>query len=240
MRAGYLLAAILVSICGWLFWPRSGAFTVDETLYAFQDGFLEMSSQGVIHYVDEGEGPVILLLHGNPTWSFLYRKMIPGLAEEHRVIAPDYPGFGLSKARAGFGFTAVEQAAVMDEFLSRMDLREVTLFVQDWGGPIGLFLAERNPDRIQRLVIGNTWAWPIERDSQRRFSQIMGGPVGKFIAWCCNGIVRLFFARGVVTPLSQEELRMYLAPFETRASRTPHACLPCRAHGRELLSGGRA
>src|SRR5207302_280108 len=117
-----------------------------------------------VHYVDEGQGPVVLMLHGNPSWSFLYRKIIRELSTNHRCIAVDYPGFGLSTARAGYGFTPREHSAVVEKWAASLDLKDVTLMVQDWGGPIGLGWAGRNPDRVKALLIGNTWAWPVNGD----------------------------------------------------------------------------
>jgi haloalkane dehalogenase len=99
----------------------------------------------VVHYVDEGTGAPLLLLHGNPTWSFLYRKIIVGLRDRYCCIAVDYPGFGLSTPRRGYGFTPAEHAKVLEELVDHLDLRDITLMVQDWGGPIGFAVATRQP-----------------------------------------------------------------------------------------------
>ena len=110
-----------------------------------------------MHYVDEGSGAPVLLLHGEPTWAFLYRKMIPRLAGVARVVAPDYFGFGRSDKPTriedysyDFHYGSIERLA--DE----LDLRDATVVVQDWGGPIGLRLAVEHPERVSRLVILNT------------------------------------------------------------------------------------
>jgi haloalkane dehalogenase len=110
-----------------------------------------------MHYVDEGAGDPVLVLHGEPTWAYLYRKMIPPLAAMARVIAPDYFGFGRSDKPTriedysyDFHYRSIERLA--DE----LDLRETTVVVQDWGGPIGLRLAVERPERVCRLVILNT------------------------------------------------------------------------------------
>src|SRR3712207_2977573 len=94
-----------------------------------------------LHYEDVGDGPPLLLLHGNPTSSFLYRHVIAGLRDRFRCIAPDYPGFGRSVAPPGYGFTPVEHAAVIERLVIELDLRDVTMMVQDWGGPIGFAVA---------------------------------------------------------------------------------------------------
>ena len=132
---------------------------VPSELYPFADRYAEVAGC-VVHYVDEGSGPPLLMLHGNPTWSFLYREIIPGLRDRYRCIAVDHPGFGLSVPRRGYGFTPAEHADVLEQLVLRLDLREITLMVQDWGGPIGFAVATRHPDRFAGFVIGNTWAWP--------------------------------------------------------------------------------
>jgi haloalkane dehalogenase len=118
--------------------------------YAEQDGLR-------MHFVDEGEGDPILLLHGEPTWSFLYRKMIAPLAEVARVVAPDYFGFGRSdKPTDPRWYSYDRHAESIARLVVELDLRRLTLVVQDWGGPIGFRVAVENPDRIARLVVLNT------------------------------------------------------------------------------------
>lgn len=110
-----------------------------------------------MHYVDEGRGETILCLHGEPTWGYLYRKMIPPLAAAHRVVAPDFVGFGRSDKyadRSAYSFqTHVDK---LTGFLESLDLKGITLVCQDWGGLIGLRVAAENPARFARLVIMNT------------------------------------------------------------------------------------
>ena len=113
---------------------------VDDKLFPFKSRFVELSGN-VVHYVDEGEGPILLMLHGNPTWSFVYRNVIAELSGSFRCIAPDYPGFGLSTPAPGYEFHPADHARVVGEFVDRLDLRDVTLIAQDWGGPIGLTAA---------------------------------------------------------------------------------------------------
>jgi haloalkane dehalogenase len=110
-----------------------------------------------MHYLDEGQGEPILLLHGEPTWSFLYRRMIPRLRTRFRCVAPDYIGFGRSDKWTNveaYSFSA--HSAMLERFVAALDLRGITLVVQDWGGPLGLYYAIRHPDRMARLVILNT------------------------------------------------------------------------------------
>jgi haloalkane dehalogenase len=124
--------------------------------YAFAPHYLEQDDLRM-HYVDEGSGDPVLLLHGEPTWAYLYRKLIPPLAGVARAVAPDYFGFGRSDKPTriedysyDFHYRSIELLA--DE----LDLREATVVVQDWGGPVGLRLAVEHPERVARLVILNT------------------------------------------------------------------------------------
>ncbi len=135
-----------------------------------------------IHYVDEGRGPTLLLLHGNPTWSFLYRHLIRELAPRFRCVAPDFPGFGLSTAPSGYDFRPATHADILREFIHALDLRDIVMMVQDWAGPIGLSAAAREPSRFRGFVIGNTWAWSGKGDPHfERFSRLMGGKIAGFL-----------------------------------------------------------
>ena len=114
-----------------------------------------------VHYVDEGpkDGPVMLLLHGMPTWAYLYRDMIPRLvAAGYRCIAPDHAGFGRSdKPTDIHWYTIARHTEILTTLITALDLDEVTLVCQDWGGPIGLAQAVIMPERFQRLIIMNSW-----------------------------------------------------------------------------------
>jgi len=126
--------------------------------YPFAPHYLDW--QGLrMHYADEGAGPPVLLLHGEPTWSYLYREIIPPLvAAGFRCIAPDYVGFGKSDKVVEDGWYVIERHIESVRFLiESLDLREATLVVHDWGGPIGLRQAADMPERFSRLVILNTW-----------------------------------------------------------------------------------
>lgn len=110
-----------------------------------------------MHYVDEGSGDPVVLFHGEPTWAYLYRKMIPPLAERHRVIAPDYAGFGRSDKPTDHAFYTYDRhCELMSGLLAELDLTGATVVVQDWGGPIGLRWAVENQERVAGAVILNT------------------------------------------------------------------------------------
>ena len=109
-----------------------------------------------MHYVDEGSGEPIFLIHGEPTWSYLYRNFIPTLAKDFRVIAPDHMGFGKSESPPGGVYTLDRHAQNLIALIEELDLRDITLVMQDWGGPIGAVIASRLPERMKRFVAMNT------------------------------------------------------------------------------------
>jgi haloalkane dehalogenase len=159
-----------------------------EPHYTEQDGLR-------LHHLDEGSGDPVVLFHGEPTWSYLYRKMIPPLvAAGHRCIAPDYFGFGRSdKPTAQDWYSYVGHVASMMLLVEELDLRHATAVVQDWGGPIGLRVATEMPDRFDRLVILNTGvmsgqsrmsdAWWAFHDFVERVKPDV--PVGLLVARAC-------------------------------------------------------
>src|SRR3954452_13109952 len=104
-----------------------------------------------MHYVDEGAGDPVLLLHGEPTWSFLYRNVVPPIAAVARVLAPDYLGFGRSdKPLAASWYSSDAHYGSIERLVEELDLRSLTIVVQDWGGPIVLRLAAEQPERVDR------------------------------------------------------------------------------------------
>ena len=182
-------------------------FTPSPDLYPFESRFFE-SSAGRLHYVEEGSGQPLLFLHGNPTWSFLYRHLISKLSARFHCIAPDQLGFGLSERPPGFGYTPAEQAAVIGELIAELDLRELIVMVQDWGGPVGLSAASSASDRIAGLVLGNTWFWPSSAYF-RAFSRVMSTrPMQRQILQR-NLFVERFIPAGVIRELSDHEMDHY-------------------------------
>ena len=204
---------------------------LSEDLFPFADQYADIDGARV-HYVDEGSGPTLLLLHGNPTWSFLYRDIIVGLRDRFRCVAPDYPGFGLSVAPPGYGYTPAEHAKVIEALLLHLDLTEVTLMVQDWGGPIGFAVAARQPDRFAAFVIGNTWAWPKSDPGTQLFARLLGGPIGGYLIRHRNFFVERIIPLGVKRKqLSEAVMAAYRGPFPTPRSRQPVHVFP-----REILA----
>jgi haloalkane dehalogenase len=202
-----------------LWWP------VDDDLFHVVHRWVEVDGAR-IHYVDEGSGEPILLLHGNPTWSFLYRKIIVGLRDRFRCVALDYPGYGMSTAPLQYCFTPREHSTVVEHFVDKLELENLTMMVQDWGGPIGLGFAGRRPELVHRIVIGNTFAWPLTDRRVRVFSAALGGWPGRLLNRWFNLVPRVFFIRGFAHKLPPRVVAQYMAPWRDPLRRAPAAIGP--------------
>ncbi len=138
---------------------------VSEELYPFMPHWQELPSGHRMHYVDEGDrdAPPVLMLHGNPTWSFYWRRLIKALSATHRVVAPDHIGCGKSDKPDDdtYSYRLAERIDDVEHLVERLGLRDITLAVHDWGGMIGMGWAHRHPDLVARLVILNTAAFPM-------------------------------------------------------------------------------
>jgi haloalkane dehalogenase len=128
--------------------------------YPFASHFVDVDG-GRMHYVDEGErdAPPLLCLHGNPTWSFYFRRLVRAFSSDHRVVALDHIGCGLSDKPQRWTYTLAAHAENVERLVLALDLRDITLVVHDWGGAIGMGFARRRPERVARLVILNTAAF---------------------------------------------------------------------------------
>jgi haloalkane dehalogenase len=186
-----------------------------EPRYLDQDGLR-------MHYLDEGTGDPVLCLHGEPTWSFLYRKMIPPLAKVARVVAPDYFGFGRSDKPTDVDwYTYDRHSASILRLVEELDLRGLTVVVQDWGGPIGLRLAVEQRGRVERLVIMNTGVGGGRAPSEAwlRFRDVVRAAGGDFQP---GRLIRTSAVRG----LGDEVMAAYDAPFPTAESKAGALAFP--------------
>ncbi|MFO0722728.1 MAG: haloalkane dehalogenase [Myxococcota bacterium] len=184
--------------------------------YAFRPHYLSVESGLSMHYLDEGApaDPVVLLLHGEPTWSYLYRKMVPIFVRAGlRVIAPDLIGFGKSdKIRDPRAYTYAKHVGWVLRLIESLDLKGITLFCQDWGSLIGLRIVGEHPARFERVVVANGFLPTAQRSPGRaflawrafaRYSPVF--PVGRIVG------------SGCVTKLSPPIRAAYDAPFPSRA-----------------------
>lgn len=182
--------------------------------FPFQPRYLEQDGLR-LHYLDEGEGDPVLCLHGNPTWSFLYRKMVPGLAGAARVVCPDYFGFGRSDKPTDLAwYTYDRHCESIRRLVEELDLQRMTVVVQDWGGPIGMRLAVEQPDRVARLVIMNTGVGGgrAPNDVWLAFRDVVRASAGAFQP---GRLIRRACVRG----LADELVAAYDAPFPTPESK---------------------
>jgi haloalkane dehalogenase len=132
--------------------------------YPFEPRFLE-TPHGRMHYVESGRGAPVLCLHGSSTWSLVYRELLHGIGDHARVIAPDLVGFGLSEKPADPDlYTLDGHVEDVSALIRELGLRDLTLVLEDWGGPVGLGAAARAPGLVRRLVLINTWATPGARE----------------------------------------------------------------------------
>lgn len=199
---------------------------VDLPGYPFSPNYFECGGDlaGLrMHNLDEGEGPPILLLHGEPTWAYLYRKMIPTLQGIGRVVAPDFIGFGRSdKVTEVDWYSYNRHVDSIVQLIEHLDLTDITLVVQDWGGPIGLRVAVEQQDRFARLVILNTGVfrpgpnWPTPGFlAWRRFAEENPDlPVGTIVQGA------------TLTQLPDDVVAAYEAPFPDVASKAGAAAFP--------------
>lgn len=170
---------------------------VDRQQYPFEPRSLNVGA-GTMRYVDEGTGPPIVMVHGTPTWSFLYRDLIKGLRHRYRCVAPDHLGFGLSDKPAGAPYRPEDQAKRLGRLIDTLALEDITLMVHDFGGPIGLAYAIEHPTNVSRLVLFNTWMWSFVGDRQMQWiGRVFAGRVGRFLyerwAFAVNVLFRRAF-----------------------------------------------
>jgi haloalkane dehalogenase len=212
--------------------PRIGSGLVAEVFRTPDERFEDLPGYGFdphwfetdglrLHYVDEGDGDPVVCFHGEPTWAFLYRKLLPPLVDGgFRVVCPDYAGFGRSDKPTDRGWYSYDRhVQLVADVLGSLDLREATVVVQDWGGPIGLRWAVENADRVARLVILNTG--------------LFTGRVSKgFLAWRDFAEknpdlpVGFVIKGATATEVSDEVLAAYEAPFPTPESKAGAAEFP--------------
>ncbi len=196
---------------------------VPDSLYPFEGRRFDLHGLGY-HYLDEGSGEPVIMVHGNPTWSLYYRRLVLAVRESRRAIVPDHIGMGLSDKPddAVYDYTLSRRVADFDAFLDHLALdRPLTLIAHDWGGMIAMCWAVRNPDRVARIVLMNTAAFPLP-DHMRLPIALWFVRNTRMAPW----LVRRFnlFSHGAtwLAPakrMSRELRRAYRAPYDTPANR---------------------
>jgi len=194
---------------------------LDTTLYPFDNKYIQLNA-GKMHYVDEGKGDIILFIHGTPTWSFLYRDYISSLSKEYRCIAIDHIGFGLSEKPQYFDGKPQSHSKNLSEFIEKLNLKDITLVVHDFGGPIGLSSAIKNHTRIKQFVMFNTFLWETKNSpNAKKIDKIINSGIGKFLYLRMNFspkflLKKMFYDK---KKLTKKIHKQYIYPFPNKISR---------------------
>ena len=203
---------------------------VSDDMYPFESRFFATPSGHRMHFVDEGVGEPIVFVHGNPAWSFEFRHLIEGLRSEFRCVAPDHIGFGLSsRSDRREDHHPESHANRFAVLLDHLDLRDMTLFMTDWGGPIGLDFARKHPDRVRRIALANSWCWPVGDDFHfKSFSALMSSWIGQYLIKRHNIFVNKVMPKAVGNRniLTPEIMAHYRAAQPSPAARAASAALP--------------
>jgi haloalkane dehalogenase len=193
------------------------------SLYPFAGHFLDVGGGVRCHYLDEGQGEPVVMLHGNPTWSFYYRNLVHGLKDRYRTVVPDHVGCGLSdKPDDGrFEYTLRRRVGDLEILLEHLGLREnLTLVLHDWGGMIGMAFASRHPERVRRLVVLNTAAFRLPAGKRLPWSlRMCRGPAGPLLVRGLNAFSRAAVRFCCRRPLARSVRAGYLAPYDSWKNR---------------------
>jgi cis-3-alkyl-4-acyloxetan-2-one decarboxylase len=191
------------------------------TLYPFSPKSFRTTGGARMSYLDEGPrgDEAVLMLHGNPTWSFYYRELVRELSGTLRCVAPDHVGMGLSEKPAGYAYTLASRIADIEALVDGLGLKRIHLVVHDWGGAIGFGVAARQPGRVGRIVIQNTAAFPSAR-IPARIALCRAPYLGAFIVRGLNGFAEPATWMAMASRrLTWDERRGYLHPYGSWASR---------------------
>lgn len=194
---------------------------VDRAQWPFPSRWVAVPG-GKLRTVDVGEGPVVLFSHGTPTWSFEWRHLVSALSGRYRCVAPDHLGFGRSERPSGADYGPEAHSARFLALVEALDLRDITLVVHDYGGPIAIPVALET-DRVKRLVVFNSFLWPFDDDPEMRSRAAFAGSwVGGLLYRWANLSLRAITpsAYGDRRKLTPEIYAHYLAPFEDRGARS--------------------
>lgn len=185
--------------------------------YTFTSNYIEIESHR-LHYIDEGKGPTLVLVHGNPTWSFFYRKLISSLRTQYRVIAIDHIGCGLSDKPQNYSYTLEQHINNLSAILSKLEIKKCSLILHDWGGAIGMGYAGKFPDSIEKLVVFNTAAFRSQA-LPKRIALCRVPIIGKLLVRGLNGFARAATYMAVTKPLDPLTKEYYLMPYDSWQNR---------------------
>ncbi len=185
--------------------------------YPFPSKYLKINGYR-LHYIDEGEGPVIVLVHGNPTWSYYYRRLISLLSTSNRVIALDHLGCGFSDKPGRYNYNLENHIGNLTTLLQSLEIEKCSLIVHDWGGTIGMGYAVRYPESIEKVVILNTAAFRSQRIPFR--IRVCRWPLlGKILVRGCNGFAWPATFMAVSRPMKKNVAAAFIAPYDSWKNR---------------------
>ncbi len=200
--------------------------------FPFVSRYIELGSRR-IHYVEEGSGAPVLFVHGNPTWSYLWRNILPRVAAQtgRRGIALDLLGFGRSDKLERGEYTLEVHAAVLESFIEKLGLKDLVLVLHDWGGPLGMAYATRHPENVRAVVLMETFLWDAAWKDFGRFKpafRLMRSPLGYVLLQVMNLFVNRILPASVVNSdrMTPEVMNFYRAPFPSAASRRAIRAFP--------------
>ena len=188
--------------------------------YPFESHYLGLNGGVRLHYLDEGPRAeeAVLMLHGNPTWSFLYRRVVLALRDRIRCVVPDHVGMGLSDKPRHYAYRLAQRIADIETLIAHLGLRRVHLIVHDWGGAIGCGVATRALDRVGKIVLLNTAAFP-DSCIPRRIAVCRWPLLGALLVRGLNGFARAAISMAVTKPLPAIVRAGYLAPYRSWGDR---------------------
>lgn len=193
---------------------------LDKTEYPFTSNFFEIGEYK-LHYIDEGKGETLLFVHGTPSWSFDYRHIIKDLSKSYRCIAIDHIGFGLSDKPAHFDYSTQNHSKTLEKFILDKQLSNITLVVHDFGGPIGLNFAIQYPERVNQLVVLNSWLWSSKTDPEFiKLSKVLKSPLLPFLYRHLNFSPKFILPKSFGDrKISKKILKQYTKPFADKTQR---------------------
>jgi pimeloyl-ACP methyl ester carboxylesterase len=193
---------------------------LDRQEYPFTSRYMNLVGQQ-LHYIDEGTGETLLFVHGTPSWSFDFRKVILELRNQYRCVAIDHIGFGLSDKPADYDYSIQQHARTLEQFIGQLSLSGITLVLHDFGGPIGFHFALDHAEKIKNIVVLNSWLWDFSNEPVfKSFRKIINSPLTPFLYKKLNFSPRYLLPKSFgKRKISRKILKQYTKPFANSSQR---------------------